>query len=64
MCCATLASVAKRWPCFASAIELDPRRAESHCNLGNVLFEFGRFDEAVASFRRALALSLITLWPI
>ena len=31
-------------------------RAESHCNLGIVLFEFAAVEEAAASFRRALAL--------
>jgi tetratricopeptide (TPR) repeat protein len=34
----------------------DSQRAESHRNLGNVLFESRQLDEAASSYRRALAL--------
>ena len=49
-------TAAPRWRCTASAVELDPRSAESHCNLGNVLFEIRRVREAVLAFRQAIAL--------
>ncbi len=39
------------------AIELDPNESAAHNNLGNVLKESGRLDEAVTCYRRALELS-------
>jgi len=38
------------------ALDLAPRVSALHVNLGNCLFEQGRFGEALASFRRALEL--------
>ena len=35
-------------------LALDPGRAAAHNNLGNLLKEVGRIDEAVAAYRRAL----------
>jgi predicted O-linked N-acetylglucosamine transferase (SPINDLY family) len=37
-------------------IALQPGHAEAHSNRGVVLFEFGRFDEAVTSYDKAIAL--------
>jgi Flp pilus assembly protein TadD len=39
-----------------AAIEANPLSAPLHNNLGNLLTESGRFDEAEAAYRRALAL--------
>src|SRR5262249_10976986 len=36
--------------------ELDPKNAERHSNLGGVLLEKGRLDEAIASCRKAIDL--------
>ncbi len=38
-------------------VALDPRNAMAHDLLGNLLSEFGRFDEARASFERAIAIA-------
>jgi len=38
------------------SVELEPRDAEAHYNLGNTLKELGRLDEAEASFRQAVTL--------
>jgi Flp pilus assembly protein TadD len=35
---------------------LKPDFAEAHSNLGNTLKELGRLDEALASYRQAIAL--------
>ena len=42
---------------FARAIAVDPKIAKYHTNLGAVLLEIGRLDEAMESFRKALSLS-------
>jgi tetratricopeptide repeat protein/glycosyl transferase family 9 (putative heptosyltransferase) len=42
---------------YNRALKLDPRHAETHCNLGVVHLRFGRYDEAHASFDRSLALN-------
>ena len=41
---------------FESAIRLRPNHAQSHNNLGVVLRSLGRDAEAIAEFRRAVAL--------
>jgi tetratricopeptide (TPR) repeat protein len=41
---------------YREAVERDPTRAASHCNLGNALLEAGRVDEAAASCARAVTL--------
>ena len=38
------------------SVQLEPRDAEAHYNLGNTLKELGRLDEAEASFRQAIVL--------
>lgn len=38
------------------AVELSPKDAEAHSNLGNTLLELGRLDEAETSYRQAIAL--------
>ena len=42
---------------FESALEIDSNLAEAHSNSGMVLQELDRLDEAVASYRKAIALS-------
>src|SRR5690606_4141160 len=42
--------------CLRRAVELNPRYAEPHTNLGNVYKERGELDEALASYRCAIAL--------
>jgi predicted O-linked N-acetylglucosamine transferase (SPINDLY family) len=42
-------------PCFRNAIEIDPRLADAHYNLGCLLSGHGRTDEAIACHRAALA---------
>ncbi|AET91406.1 TPR repeat-containing protein [Burkholderia sp. YI23] len=42
--------------CLRAAIDADPLNAPLHNNLGNLLLVRGRFDEAEAAYRRALAL--------
>ena len=37
--------------CFARALQLRPDYVTAHYNLGNVLRELGRLDEAIASYR-------------
>jgi tetratricopeptide (TPR) repeat protein len=41
---------------FRRAIELNPKLADAHFNLGNALADLNRHDEAAASFRAAVAL--------
>ena len=41
---------------YVAALRLDPKSFEAHDNLGFVLFEFGRFQEALSHFRRATEL--------
>nr|WP_294543243.1 tetratricopeptide repeat protein [uncultured Rhodopila sp.] len=41
--------------CFRNAIEIDPRLADAHYNLGCLLSGHGRTDEAIACHRAALA---------
>jgi tetratricopeptide (TPR) repeat protein len=41
---------------YNRAIQLTPGYAEAHNNLGNALKEKGLLDEALARFRRAVAL--------
>jgi len=41
---------------IAAALRLNARSAEAHANYGIVLDDLGRYDEALASFERALAL--------
>jgi tetratricopeptide (TPR) repeat protein len=42
--------------CFRKAIELDPKLAQAHGNLGNALYGKGQVDEAIACFRKAIAI--------
>src|SRR5262249_31712820 len=41
---------------YQQALRLTPQNAELHTNLGNVYWEMGRFDEALASFAEAIRL--------
>ena len=41
---------------FRRVAALTPDYAPAHSNLGNILFEMGKLDEAEASYRQALAL--------
>src|SRR5262249_26406989 len=42
---------------FQRALELDPGRAETWLNIGNVQLAQGRFSEAVTQYRRGLAIN-------
>lgn len=42
---------------YRRALELDPGFADAHCNLGTLLYNLGRRDEAGACFREALELA-------
>jgi tetratricopeptide (TPR) repeat protein len=42
---------------YRHAIELEPRFAEAHANLGIVLARLGRYDEAISAYARALAIT-------
>lgn len=42
---------------ISRALELNPKVAVAHSNLGNVLLELGRRQDAVASYERAIALN-------
>src|SRR5262249_6012101 len=42
--------------CFLKAVELEPQNARAHYNLGRLYEDIGRIDEAIASYRAALAL--------
>jgi len=41
---------------IARSVELDPKRARGHADLGKILAALGRRDQAEASFRKALAI--------
>ena len=43
------------------AVELDPKLADAHFHLGTASPKSGRWEEAVASYRRALALPTLTI---
>lgn len=43
-------------PALSKALDLNPVSAAAHSNLGNVLKDLGRFEDAVASYRRAIKL--------
>ena len=43
--------------CYRRAIELDPTFADAHCNLGSLLFNRGRRDEAKRHFDRTVELA-------
>ena len=51
----TKAYAARLWPVTREPLAFEPGSADSHCNLGNVLLDLRRLDEAEASYRRALA---------
>ena len=42
--------------CYRKAIELDPKYAKAHSNLGDALTAKGQVDEAIACFRKAIEL--------
>lgn len=42
---------------FKKSVELAPDSAEGHFHLGNSHYDLGEFDQAVASYRRALAIN-------
>jgi protein O-GlcNAc transferase len=42
--------------CFQQTLRLDPNYAAAHHNLGQALFNLGQTDEAIAHYRRAVAL--------
>jgi Flp pilus assembly protein TadD len=43
--------------CFRKAIELDPKCANAHCDLGAILCDIKRdYDGALTCFRKAVAL--------
>lgn len=46
---------------FRKAIELDPKFADAHFHLGTALAEVRRWEDAVASYRTALALPTLTV---
>ncbi len=39
---------------YRRALEIDPKKASAHCNIGVALRKLGRSEEAIASYRRAL----------
>jgi tetratricopeptide (TPR) repeat protein len=41
---------------ITKAIAINPDYTEAHSNMGNVLQEFGKLDEAVASYNKALSI--------
>ena len=43
-------------PALNKAVDLHPMNAVAHSNLGNALKDLGRFEDAVASYRRAIKL--------
>jgi Tfp pilus assembly protein PilF len=45
---------------FQKAIEIEPRNADAHHNLGVALAEAGRWEAAVAAYRKALAIPTFT----
>jgi len=53
---AALGSMLRDIPLLQSALQLVPADAELHCELGDVLQEAGRWDDAATSYRRALAI--------
>jgi len=54
-CCA-ISGTQRSLALYVRALELDPSRPESHCNLGTLLFELRRVEEAVQCYRSALQL--------
>jgi protein O-GlcNAc transferase len=46
---------------LTKAVELDPKLADAHFHLGTAYSEAGRWADAVASYRRALALPTLTI---
>ena len=42
---------------FRRAVELDPKFKEAHRNLGNIVLDFRKYDEAKAEFETVLALN-------
>ena len=42
--------------CFRRAVEIDPRSGIDWANLGSNLRDLGRSDEAIAMYKKALAL--------
>ena len=42
--------------CYKKAIELDPKNAIAHTNLGNALHDKGQLDEAIACCKKAIEL--------
>lgn len=55
LCAALLAQNKDGLPAAQRAVELLPRDAEAHSNLGHALQDAKRLDDAIASFRQALA---------
>jgi tetratricopeptide (TPR) repeat protein len=49
---------------IGTAIQANPSATAYHCNLGNALYELGRPEDAVASYRLALILALVVIFPI
>jgi superkiller protein 3 len=43
--------------CYKKAIELNPKHANSHCNLGCVRYRIGLYEKAIDSFKHALELA-------
>ncbi len=42
--------------CYKKAIELDPKLAKAHYNLGDALSGKGQVDEAIACYKKAIEL--------
>ena len=55
-CCGSRASSTKRRHSFEQALALRPDYAEAHNNLGIVLWQQGKLEQAVARFEQAIAL--------